>query len=62
VAAARRELSPKYRSKVRGTVLVVEDAVLVRMVIADNYGMRVIQSLRLPTHTKHWTWFAMATM
>jgi two-component system, response regulator PdtaR len=36
VAAARREPSPKYRSKVRGTVLVVEDEVLVRMVIADN--------------------------
>jgi CheY-like chemotaxis protein len=36
VAAARREPSSKYRSKVRGTVLVVEDEVLVRMMIADN--------------------------
>ena len=36
VAAARRKPSTKYSSKRRGTVLVVEDEVLVRMVIADN--------------------------
>jgi CheY-like chemotaxis protein len=36
VAAARRKPSTEYRSKGRGAVLVVEDEVLVRMVIADN--------------------------
>jgi CheY-like chemotaxis protein len=36
VAAARREPSPRHKSKVRDTILVVEDEVLVRMAIADN--------------------------
>ena len=36
MAAARREPSPRCERKVRDTVLVVEDEVLVRMLVADE--------------------------
>jgi two-component system, response regulator PdtaR len=36
VAAARPEPSARHKRKVRDTILVVEDEVLVRMAIADN--------------------------
>ena len=36
MVATEREPYPGYESKLRGTILVVEDEVLVRMVIADN--------------------------
>jgi CheY-like chemotaxis protein len=47
VAAASREASPRCESKVRDTVLVVEDEVLVRMLVADelrNAGYTVIEA------------------
>jgi CheY-like chemotaxis protein len=47
VGAARRDRSPRRESKVRDTILVVEDEVLVRMVVADelrNAGYTVIEA------------------
>ena len=47
MAAARREPSPRCERKVCDTVLVVEDEVLVRMVVADelrNAGYTVIEA------------------
>jgi CheY-like chemotaxis protein len=47
VGAARREPSPRCESKVRDIILVVEDEVLVRMVVADelrNAGYTVIEA------------------
>ena len=47
MAAARREPSPRCERNVRDTVLVVEDEVLVRMVVADELrkaGYTVIEA------------------